>query len=103
MSEPHPVSLIVRAVYDAEQESVGVDAVGSEAFESAADLRAMVEILAAVSAKANCLAAQVIRDWNAPEDRKRALFDHFAGLKENMLNEMLERLGSEGSPADPDA
>lgn len=97
MSDSHQVSLIIRGMFDQQQEAVGVDAVGSDAFETGHDMRAMIEILAAIAAKANCMAAQIIGDWDAPEDRKKALFEHFAELKENMLNDMLER----ANPADP--
>ena len=96
VNEPSPneVSLAIRAVFDAEQESVGVEAQASEAFDAGEDTRAKIETAAAVAARANCIAADIIQRWDADESRKRALFDHFAALKENMLNEMLEQMDS---------
>lgn len=91
MAESEEVSLAIRAVYDHTHESVGVDALGSPDFESGHDTRAMIEILAAVTAKANAIAAEVIEQWDAPEQRKKELYEHFAALKENMLNDMLRQ------------
>ncbi|MEX2672607.1 MAG: hypothetical protein WD294_10905 [Phycisphaeraceae bacterium] len=99
MSEQDEVSLTVRAVFDHAAEAVGVDAVGSPAFEGGEDTRAMIEILAAITAKANCVAAEVIEHWNAPDERKQELYEHFAALKENMLNDMLQQLRRSGGGA----
>ena len=85
-------SLAIQAVYDPDTESVGVEAIASPAFEEPGATRARIEILAAVTARANCIAAQVIQQWDADDDRKKALFDHYAELKEHMLNDMLESL-----------
>ena len=93
MPEPESeVSLTVRAVFDPKEEAVGVDAVASQAFESGQDTRAMIETLAAITAKANCIAAEVIQHWDAPDQKKAELYEHFAALKENMLNDMLQRI-----------
>ena len=97
MAEAEEVSLAIRAVYDHAHESVGVDAVGSPAFESGEDARAMVEILAAITAKANCIAAEVIEQWSDDPDRQKDLYEHYAALKENMLNDMLRQIGHGGS------
>jgi len=83
------VSLIIRAMYDAEQEAVGIDAQPSDAFADGSDPKAMIEILAAITAKANSIAAEVIEGWQAAPERKSELLEHYAGLKENMLNDML--------------
>lgn len=91
--DPAEVSLAIRAVFDAQTESVGLDAIASEAFDSGTDTRAMVECLAAITAKANCIAAAVIGRWQGPEQRKQELFNHYASLKEHMLNDMLEEMG----------
>jgi hypothetical protein len=91
-TEAEEVSLAIRAVFDAEQESVGVEAHASEAFDAGEDTRAKIEVTAAIAARANGIAADLIHRWDADEERKRALFDHFAALKENMLNEMLEQM-----------
>ena len=95
MSESDEVSLAIRAVYDREQEAVGVEAMASEAFDAGEDTRAKIETLAAITARANCIAAEVIAQWDAPEERKKELFDHYASLKETMLNDMLEQLDEE--------
>lgn len=86
------ISLTVRCMYDLEQEAVGIDAMPSPAFERGDNPRAMVEILAAVNAKSNALATAVIQAYTEDLDRRRELFDHFAGLKENMLNDLLEQM-----------
>jgi hypothetical protein len=52
----------------------------------------MVEILAAINAKSNALATIVIQSYTDDADRRRELFDHFAGLKEHMLNDLLEQM-----------
>lgn len=96
MADPEEVSLTIRAVFDHAQEAVGVDAVASPKFETGEDTRAMIEILAAITAKANCVAAEVIDQWNAPEERKKELYEHYAALKENMLNDMLQQLRRHG-------
>ncbi len=83
------IALLIRAVYDHAQESVGIDAQPSTGWESADDPRAKVEILAAIAAKANHYAADLIRDYPATEERKQSLYDHYAGLKEQMLEQML--------------
>lgn len=98
-TDPHDeeeVSLAIRAVFDHTHESVGVDAVGSAAFEAGQDTRAMIETLAAITAKANSIAAEVIEQWDAPEERRKELYEHYAALKENMLNDMLQQLGRGG-------
>ena len=96
MSEADEVSVAIRAVYDAQAESVGLDAVASEAFDAAADTRAMVECLAAITAKANAIAAAVIGRYDASDDRKRELYEHYASLKEHMLNHMLQEMDQTG-------
>ncbi len=97
MTQTDEISLIIRAIYDQEREAVGVVTEGSETFEHGGDTRAQIEILAAVTAKANCMAAQIVRDWPGDEDRKKELIDHFAALKENMLNDLLNRLDEENA------
>lgn len=103
--DDHAVSLAIRAVYDAQQEAVGIDAIASEAFDEGDDTRARIEVVAGIAARANCIAAEIIRQWDAPEERKRGLYDHFASLKESMLNDMLHRLdqGEELSPGQAEA
>lgn len=102
-SEPDPreVSLILRALYDHDQEAVGIVSEASQAFETGDDTRAQIEILAAVTAKANCMAAQIIRDWDADEEHKKQLVEHYAALKENMLNDLLGRLNEDGDESAP--
>jgi hypothetical protein len=97
MTDLGEISLVVRAIYDRGNEAVGLACDASDAFASGAEPRAQIEILAALSAKANCLAAEVVRNWDAEEERKKALIDHYASLKENMLNEMLEQLDQQAS------
>jgi len=92
MSCTSHVALTVRAIFDSESESIGISAEASEAFDAGGDTRAQIEVLAAITAKANCIAADVIGRWDADDDRKRALFDHYAALKENMLHDMLRQL-----------
>jgi hypothetical protein len=86
------ISLTIRCLYDLEREAVGIDAMPSSAFERADQPRAMVEILAAINAKSNALATIVIQSYTDDADRRRELFDHFAGLKEHMLNDLLEQM-----------
>ncbi|MBI1375039.1 MAG: hypothetical protein GC159_20160 [Phycisphaera sp.] len=83
------VGLHIRAIYDQQHEAVGIDAVPSDAFASGEDPKAMIEVLAAITAKANFIAAEVIESWDAPAEHKANLFEHYAALKENMLNDML--------------
>ena len=97
MSQPGEVSLIIRAIYDQPNEMVGIDVEGSPAFEAASDTRSMIEILAAVVAKSNFMAAEIIRNWDADDERKKALVDHFSGLKEEMLASMLEQADDAGA------
>lgn len=94
--EQEEVNLAIRAAFDHAEEAVGVEAVGSDAFEAGHDTRAMIEILAAITAKANCIAAEVISRWQAPEERKQELYEHYAALKENMLNDMLRQIEDRG-------
>jgi len=94
-TETARVGLAIHAVFDAEREAVGVKAVPSEAFEAGTDPRAMIETLATISAKANFLAADVIRAYDADDARRRELYEHFASLKENMLNDMLRQQEAE--------
>ena len=69
---------------------MGVDVQPSPAFADGADTRAMIETLAALTAKANYMAGQIIADWDDTDARKAELMDHYAALKENMLNSMFE-------------
>jgi len=89
--EEEPINLVIRGVYDLEQEAVGVDAMPSALFERGDQPRAMIEILAAINAQANAMATHVINGFTHDEQRRRELIDHFAGLKENMLNDLLEQ------------
>jgi hypothetical protein len=91
MDATDPVELNVRAVYDSESEAVGLDVTPSAAFSQASDTQAVVEILAAVAAKVNFMAAEAIGAWADDPDRQQKAFDHFATLKENMLQDMLDR------------
>lgn len=95
MNADSPISIAVNAVYDTDQEAVGLSVAPSEAFEAGSDTRAMIESLAAIVAKTNQIAADVIRQWDAPEDRKKLLIEHFASLKENMLADMLRQQDAE--------
>ncbi|MBI1368745.1 MAG: hypothetical protein GC162_08855 [Planctomycetes bacterium] len=95
MSGETIVSLAIRAVFDADEESVGVEALPSEAFEAGDDARAKVEILAAITARANALAAQVINQFDADESRRKELFEHYAFLKESILSDMLQQSAAE--------
>ena len=63
------------------------------------DTRAVIEILAAVTAKANHLAATTIAAWDAPDERKKDLFDHYAALKESMLQNLLDQDGAQQADA----
>lgn len=94
MHDPQALSLTIHASYDSEHEAVGLTAQASDAFDDGPDTRGKIEILAAITAKANSIAAQVIRTWEAGEDRRRELYDHYATLKEQMLQDMLERIDS---------
>jgi hypothetical protein len=93
------VSLAVRAVYDDERQAVGVDAIASEAFDLGDHPQAMLECLAAITARANCIAASVIGRFEGTDDQKKQLFDHFASLKEHMLNDMLRDMDRSESAA----
>lgn len=95
MNADSPISIAVNAVYDVQEEAVGLSVAPSEGFESGVDTRAMIESLAAIAAKANQIAAEVIRQWDAPEERKKLLIEHFASLKENMLADMLRQQEAE--------
>ncbi len=88
-NESGEVSLSLHAQYDTVQEAVGIELQPSPAFEAVVDPQAVIEILAAVAAKANFLASEIIAAWEAEDDRKKELLDHFAGLKEHMLSSML--------------
>jgi hypothetical protein len=88
--QPHnTVSLEIRAAFDPQREAVGLTAQASPAFDDGPDTRAKIEVLAAITAKANSIAAEVIRSWPADDMRRRELFEHYASLKEQMLNDML--------------
>ncbi len=91
------VSLVIRALYNDEKQAVGVEALASEAFDAGDHPQAMMECLAAITARANCIAAAVIRRYDAPDERKKQLFEHYASLKEHMLNDMLEDLDRDES------
>lgn len=93
------ISIAINAVYDAEQESVGLSVAPSEAFESGVDTRAMIESLAAIVAKTNQIAADVIRQWDDTDERKKQLIEHFASLKEHMLADMLRQQEAEEADA----
>ena len=92
MHETREVSLTIRALFDQEHESVGLIAEASQAFDDGPDTRAKVEVLAAITAKANSIAAEVIRSHEPDEQRRQELYAHFASLKEHMLNDMLEQV-----------
>ncbi len=94
------VSLTIRAAFDDEQEAVGLVAEASEGFDDGQDMRAKVEILAAISAKANCIAAEIIRSWDTDENHRKQLYDHFAFLKEQMLTDMLQRIDESQGPTE---
>jgi len=91
MPDDEPVSLAVRAVYDHGDQAVGLEAVASEAFDRGEDPKAQVEVLAAIAAKANALASDVIQRYDPDPGRRQELYEHFASLKEHMLNDMLEQ------------
>ena len=90
--ESQTVSLSIRAAFDEQREAVGLFAEASRAFDDGDNTRAKIEVLAAITAKANSIAAEVIRSWDASDARRRELFDHYASLKERMLNDMLEQV-----------
>jgi hypothetical protein len=91
MAAADEVRLTIHAAFDPAEELVGIAVEGSPAFEAGRDTRAMIEILAGIVAKANFMAAEIIRHWDAPDERRKQLVDHFAGLKEEMLANMLEQ------------
>ena len=82
----------MRAAFDPERETIGLTAEPSAAFDEGKDTRAKIEVLAAIIARSNAIAADVIRIY-APEDAQRKeLYEHFASLKEQMLNDMLQEV-----------
>ena len=97
MDDPQTVSLALRATFDSQREAVGLIAEASQAFDDGPDTRAKIEVLAAITAKANSIAAEVIRSWDADDQRRRELYEHYASLKEQMLNDMLEEGRSQES------
>lgn len=90
--QPSEISLTIKAMFDEEREAVGLVAEASEPFDEGANTRAKVEVLAAITAKANSIAAEVIRSGEADPARREQLYAHFASLKEHMLNDMLEQV-----------
>ncbi|MDH3585295.1 MAG: hypothetical protein OER86_13915 [Phycisphaerae bacterium] len=90
MDESGELNLLIRAIYDAEEEAVGIDSVASDAFEAGNHPQAGLQMLAAMAAKANSLAADVIGRFEADDAQKKQLFEEFAYLKEQMLEQMLE-------------
>ena len=90
------VSLTLRATFDAERESIGLVAEPSRSFDEGDNTRAKIEVLAAITAKANSIAAELIRQSEPSEPRRQDLYEHFAGLKEQMLNDMMEQVKREG-------
>ena len=91
MKDQRPVGLTVRAAYDPEAEAVGLDVEPTDAFAEVSDIKAVVEILAACVAKCNFMTAEAIRVWDGTEQRKQEAFDHYAALKENMLQDLLDQ------------
>jgi hypothetical protein len=92
MAESPEVSLTIRAIFDPQREAVGLIADASEGFDDGPDTRAKVEVLAAITAKANSVAAEVIRTCEPDPQRRQELYAHYASLKEHMLNDMLQRI-----------
>lgn len=86
------VSLTLRAVFDDAREAVGLAVHASDAFDASDNTRAKVEVLASIASKANALAAEIIRTWTQDDAQRRELYEHFASLKEHMLNDMLKRM-----------
>lgn len=102
MSQSPEFSLAIRGLFDNEQEAVGLDAFASEAFDQGDgpdQTRARIEICAAITAKANLIAADVIGRWPGDDQSRSELFDHFTQLKEKMLNDLIE--AADATPADP--
>lgn len=89
---PRDVSLTIRGIFDDEREAVGLAVQASESFDESDNTRAKVEVLAAIASKANALAAEIIRTWTEDDAQRRSLYEHFASLKEHMLNDMLKRM-----------
>ncbi len=87
-----PISLTLHALYDVEREAVGVDLKPSPAFEAVTDTKAVIETLAAITAKANFVAGEVIRSWDVDDARRQELVEHYAALKEHMLASMLHEV-----------
>jgi len=92
LQDPQTVSLSIRAAFDEAHEAVGLFAEASEAFDDGENTRAKIEVLAAITAKANSIAAEVIRSWPADDQRRQELYEHYASLKEQMLHDMLEQV-----------
>ena len=69
---------------------MGIDSVASDAFEAGNHPGANLQMLAALTAKANSMAADVIGRFEADDEQKKQLFEEFTYLKEQMLEQMLE-------------
>lgn len=86
------VSLVIQAVYDSDEQAVGLSAEPSSAFGEPAEVSRAIELLAAVTARTNCLAAEIICNSAEQAEDRKALYEHFAALKEHMLDDMLNAI-----------
>ncbi len=83
---------MIRVMFDNEREAMGIDASASNYFDAAHDPQANLELLAALVAKANCMAAVLIGDVERQDSEKKKLYELYAALKEELLNDMISRL-----------
>lgn len=87
--DTHDITLTIEAVYDPQRDAVGIRVRASPKFEAVADTKVTLQVLATINAQTNLLAAQAINAHTDEDAGKRALLEHWASLKEYLLDQML--------------
>ena len=94
MTQAEELKLNINAMYDQTMQAVGIEVDASESFDSPEFTKELLEILATINAQTNQIASEVINAYTDNDDtQKRALLDHYASLKEYILENMLEDQG----------
>lgn len=89
MSETVELNLTIAAVYDNLVQAVGVEVDASDAFDQPEYTQQLLEILATINAQSNQIASEVINTYAEDDNQRRALLEHYASLKEYILENML--------------
>ena len=90
------LNLTVSAMYDNEMKAVGIEVDASEAFDQPEYTQQLLEILATINAQTNQIASEVINAFAEEDSDKRALLEHYASLKEYILENMIHEGNAEG-------